>query len=224
MSINVFLPCRKGSQRIPNKNTKEFAGIKGGLLEIKLGQLIKCKSIDTIVVSSNDDVVLDFVSKYSDNRIVIDERPEHLGSSETSTDDLIEYVPSIIQEGHILWTHVTSPFIDQEVYDNIISSYKKGLNEGFDSLMTVKEIRGFIWNKTGPISYDRNIEKWPRTQTIEPLYEVDSSVFMSGVKLYKQLNDRIGVNPFIYVQNGDQAIDIDWPEDFTYAESRWLRK
>ena len=99
MSINVFLPCRKGSVRIPNKNTKEFAGIKGGLLKIKLDQLLRLTSIESIIVSSNDDVVLDYVNTYKDSRVVVDERPDHLGTSETSTDELIKYVPEIIREG-----------------------------------------------------------------------------------------------------------------------------
>lgn len=54
----VFLPCRKGSQRVPNKNTRSFAGIEGGLLRIKLEQLLACKKIDKIYLSSDDEVVL----------------------------------------------------------------------------------------------------------------------------------------------------------------------
>ncbi len=224
MSVHVFLPCRKGSERIPNKNTKDFAGVKGGLLKIKLDQLINITHLDSIVVSSNDDFVLDFASTYKDSRIRIDERPEHLGASSTSTDDLIRYVPSIITTGHVLWTHVTSPFLDESGYSAIIKQYNQALTEGYDSLMTVKELRGFIWNKDKPISYDRNIEKWPRTQTIEPLYEIDSSVFLNSVENYKKLNDRIGLKPSMYIQDAESSIDIDWPEDFTFAESMWLQK
>ena len=40
-SIAVFLPVRKGSKRVENKNTKPFAGFQNGLLELKLKQLIK---------------------------------------------------------------------------------------------------------------------------------------------------------------------------------------
>lgn len=39
MSVHVFLPCRKGSERIPNKNTKDFAGVKGGLLKNQTGSV-----------------------------------------------------------------------------------------------------------------------------------------------------------------------------------------
>ncbi|MGI9946638.1 cytidylyltransferase domain-containing protein [Vibrio hyugaensis] len=224
MSINIFLPCRKGSERIPNKNTKDFAGVKGGLLKIKLEQLIKVSTVESIVVSSNDDVVLDFAEKYADSRIKIDERPDYLGSSSTSTDDLIEYVPTIIPDGHILWTHVTSPFLNESGYEAIINRYFQALSEGYDSLMTVKELRGFIWNKNGPISYDRKIEKWPRTQTIEPLYEIDSSVFINSVEQYRTMNDRVGLRPSMYVQDAESSIDIDWPEDFIFAEEMWKRK
>ena len=54
----AFLPCRKGSQRVPNKNTRTFAGIEGGLLRIKLEELLKAQLIDEIILSSNDDEVI----------------------------------------------------------------------------------------------------------------------------------------------------------------------
>ena len=164
--ITAFLPCRKGSQRIPDKNVKEFAGVKGGLLSIKLNQLLNCGEIDSIVVSSNDERVLDFAKQSTDSRVIVDDRPDHLGSSSTTTDELIKYVPSIIKEGDVLWTHVTSPFIDEKDYSNIINAYAKQLEHGFDSLMTVLKLQGFIWDESNPVSYDRNELKWPMTQNI----------------------------------------------------------
>lgn len=224
MSMTVFLPCRKGSERIPNKNTKDFAGVSGGLLKIKLDQLTRLSSVDSIVISSNDEVVLDYSSNYKDSRIKIDERPDYLGLSTTSTDELIQYLPTIIESGDVLWTHVTSPFLNESGYEAIIAQYYQMLSKGYDSLMTVKELRGFIWNKDKPISYDRSIEKWPRTQTIESLYEVDSSVFLSNISNYIALNDRIGSCPYLYVQSEECALDIDWPEDFKMAEYIWNSK
>ena len=69
MSINVFLPCRKGSQRVPKKNIKEFAGFKNGLIEIKLKQLLECKKIDTIYLSTNDEEILAYAESLNQNRI-----------------------------------------------------------------------------------------------------------------------------------------------------------
>ncbi|MGO3346293.1 MAG: acylneuraminate cytidylyltransferase family protein [Marinomonas sp.] len=222
--ITAFLPCRKGSQRIPDKNVKLFAGVEGGLLKIKLDQLLACESIDSIVVSSNDERVLDFANNITDSRIVVDDRPDHLGSSSTTTDELIKYVPSIITEGDVLWTHVTSPFITELDYTNIINSYSEALTNGYDSLMTVLKLQGFIWDENNPISYDRNNLKWPMTQNVKPLYEVDSGAFLSSIKNYKLFNDRIGKKPFLLTQEKLKSVDIDWPEDFTFAEELWKIK
>ena len=159
----VFLPCRKGSQRVPNKNTRPFAGIEGGLLRVKLEQLLACKRIDKIYLSSDDEVVLNLGRAMNDERIVIDKRPDHLCQSSTSTDDLVRYVPELIKEdATIMWTHVTSPFLKAETYDDMLETYYTHLDE-YDSLMSVNELRTFIWNKVGAINYDRAVEKWPRT-------------------------------------------------------------
>ncbi len=221
MTVHIFLPCRKGSERIPDKNTKDFASIKGGLLKIKLDQLTKIGNIDSIVVSSNDELVLEFSQKYSDSRILIDERPDHLGSSSTKTDELIKYFPSIIEEGHVLWTHVTSPFINANDYEKIIKCYFDKLDIGYDSLMSVLKLQGFIWDESRPVSYQRDPLNWPMTQNIKPLYEVDSGVFLSSIANYRKFNDRIGKKVFLYQQDKNKSVDIDWPEDFSFAESLW---
>lgn len=222
--ITAFLPCRKGSQRIPDKNIKPFAGIEGGLLRIKLDQLLNCKKVDRIILSSNDERILDFAKNLNEDSIIIDERPDYLGSSSTTTDTLINYVPSLISEGHILWTHVTSPFMDSHDYDALIDAYFNGLDNGYDSLMTVLKLQGFIWDKSGPVSYERKGLKWPMTQNIEPLYEVDSGAFISSVENYKKYQDRIGKKTFLLTQEKLKSVDIDWPEDFTFAEELWKRK
>lgn len=221
--ITAFLPCRKGSQRIPDKNVKLFAGIEGGLLKIKLEQLLACEGIDSIVVSSNDERVLDFANHIADSRVLVDDRPDHLGSSSTTTDELIKYVPSIITEGDVLWTHVTSPFITELDYANIINRYSEALNNGYDSLMTVLKLQGFIWDESKPISYDQNDLKWPMTQNIKPFYEVDSGVFLSSINNYRKFDDRIGEKPFLLEQGKLKSVDIDWPDDFTFAEELWMK-
>ena len=92
------------------------------LLSVKLNQLIKVKNIDQIVVSTNDPTVINLTKKISEN-IIIDIRPDELALSTTSTDELIKYVPKIITQGHILWTHTTSPFLNEEIYENTIDLY-----------------------------------------------------------------------------------------------------
>ena len=114
---------RKGSQRVKNKNIRDFSGVVGGLTYIKLSQLLEVKEITTIIVSTDDEKVKEIAKSFNSNKIVIDDRPSNLASSNTSTDDLIKYVPSIINKGAVLWTHVTSPFIDSSAYSQAIKCY-----------------------------------------------------------------------------------------------------
>ena len=154
---------------------------------------------------------------FNSKKIKIVDRPKGLSLSSTSTDDLIRYVPEIMLDGHILWTHVTSPFIGSEIYEKIIETYFKSLGQ-HDSLMTVTKLQKFMWYNGAPVNYDRKIEKWPRTQTIEPLWEVNSGAFLATREIYKNRLDRIGEKPFLYPLSDYIAFDIDWVQDFKLAE------
>ena len=122
MKVTCFLPCRAGSERVNNKNTRQFAGIDGGLLKIKLDQLVNCGLIDVIVLSTDDQKVIEIGKQYG-HRVKIDIRPAELATSEARTDDLIKYVSTIITGPHILWTHVTSPFIGEHLYTRAVREY-----------------------------------------------------------------------------------------------------
>lgn len=136
---------RKGSQRIKNKNIKKFANIKKGLTFIKISQLLKVKEIDKIIVSTDDKKVIDIALSFDSKKIHIDKRPKELATSSTSTDELIKYVPKIIKKGIVIWTHVTSPFIDEKIYSKMIKTYLDNKNN--DSLMSVTKIQKFLWDK-----------------------------------------------------------------------------
>ncbi len=224
MSTNVhcFLPCRKGSERVPRKNIKPFARSQHGLIQIKLDQLIKAKKVESIVLSTNDDEILDYARSLNNSKIRLHKRSEDLSSSATSTDDLVGLARSLVESGHILWTHVTSPFVTSAMYDEIVSTYLRTLGEGFDSLMTTNLIHGFLWNEQGPVNYDRNVEKWPRTQTLEPLHEINSAAFLASVEVYDETNDRIGKRPYLFQMDKISSMDIDWPDDFKLAEQMVL--
>ncbi|MBT5988142.1 acylneuraminate cytidylyltransferase family protein [bacterium] len=217
--ITAFLPCRKGSQRVPKKNIKPFAGYDFGLIQIKLKQLIDAQTIDKIILSTNDTEILDYASSLNNPKIVCHHRAEFLATSQTSTDDLVGHALDLIPKGHILWTHVTSPFVNAELYDQIIQQYQTVLQEGYDSLMTTNLIHGFLWNEKGPINYDRTKEKWPRTQTLEPIHEINSAVFLANSEIYQTLDDRIGQNPCLYPLDKIQGFDIDWGDDFKIAQA-----
>ncbi|MEH6991080.1 acylneuraminate cytidylyltransferase family protein [Cytobacillus firmus] len=227
-SIIAFVPCRKGSQRVKQKNIKRFADIEGGLTRIKMQQLLECDRIDRIVISTDDEEVIKICEKVlsgTSKSYEIDRRPKELATSETSTDDLIKYVGDLIPEGNILWTHVTSPFINADIYADAITVYQQSKQEKrADSLLTVTKHQKFYWNSdSNPINYDRSIEKWPRTQTMDPIYELNSGIFLCDASIYRNLKDRVGKKPVMYELKERHALDVDWEEDFELAEILWLK-
>ena len=218
MIIDIFLPCRSSSVRVKNKNIIKFSNKKFGLFEIKILQLISIKGIRNIIVSTNDKKIINYLKKKKFKKVVIIIRPNYLSTSKTSTDQLIKYVPKIIKSDHILWTHVTSPFFNTSDYENAIKLYKKNIKKN-DSLMGVTKIQDFIYDNKKPINFNKNKEKWPRTQTLKKLYVINNTIFISSKKNYINLDDRIGKKPHLMEIKKIKAFDIDWPEDFKIAES-----
>ncbi|MCK9627014.1 MAG: acylneuraminate cytidylyltransferase family protein [Bacteroidales bacterium] len=218
--VAFFLPVRKGSERVKDKNTKPFAGIEGGLIENKISQLLSSLLIDEIIISTNDETCIEIAEKYSkeDNRVRIITRPEGLCLSTTNLQDLICYVPTITDAAHILWGHVTTPLAGAEQYDAGIHIYLKKLTEGYDSLVGVAELKNFLLNKDGKLINNNTTVPWPRTQDLEPLYEINHTMFLAKREVYFEQKNRIGKKPFLYVMDGLHSFDVDWPDDFVIAE------
>ena len=218
MSYVIFLPCRSGSKRVKNKSTKKFLKFKLGLFEIKINQLIKL-NVDKIIVSTNIKDIFKYLKKLNSKKIILDKRPNNLCKSSTTTDDLIKYVPRIVKNGHVIWTHVTSPLFDANDYRKAINIYKKKIKLGsHDSLMSVNDIKKFIWFDNKPLNYATKKTKWPFTQEVKPIKEIDSAIFINSIENYKKYNDRIGKKPFLFENYDFANIDIDDEKDFRIAE------
>jgi CMP-N-acetylneuraminic acid synthetase len=228
--MTVFLPVRGGSLRVQRKSTRPFAGIPGGLLELKLRQLAEVREIDTILLSTEDAEAVAIARRVGDSRLRIIDRDPHLSRNETTCGDLIRHAAECIAEGHILWTHVTSPFMDVQRYRLAIQTYWESFAKGYDSLMTGIPLRKYLWRKGEPLNYAPSTDDpWPRTQTLEPVHLIDSGIFIaprtaySGNDLDKlaHSNNRIGINPYILESNVWEAMDLDTEEEFALAESLW---
>jgi CMP-N-acetylneuraminic acid synthetase len=226
----AILPTRRGSERVPHKNTRPFADIDGGLVRIKLAQLLDCKLIDRVIMTTDDPFTLERAGEWAGvhrNRLQLHERPQRLARSDTATDDLIKHVIEDLvapfDDGDvILWTHATSPFFQSRDYRRAVEIFRAQTAAGaFDSLMTVRRIQEFVWNGDGPINYDRSVMRWPRTQSLSPLWCIDSATFLAPAKSCRREADRIGRTPYLLESGWPQTLDVDTLEDFGFAELLW---
>lgn len=220
--VTFFLPTRKGSQRVINKNTRPFAGNEGGLIENKIHQLVQTKKIDEIILSTNDEQCIAIAEKYtSDKRLKIIPRPEELCLNTTDLQVLICYVPTITEAEHILWGHVTTPLCGADLYDAGIEVYLSKLGEGYDSLVGVTELKNFLLNKEGKLINNTTDILWPRTQDLEALYEINHTMFLAKREVYVEQKNRIGKKPLLHIMDEIHSFDIDWENDFTIAEAMY---
>lgn len=214
----AVVPCRAGSERVKNKNTRPFAGFSGGLLELKLTQLAAVDQLSEIIISTNDPVVSEFAATFSaeqDQRVTVVERPDELGHSSTPMSAFIQYLGSLREGGTMLMTHVTHPLLTSAIFDELIRAWRSAAANGHDSLLTVTKLHTFLWDSSGrPFNYDDTAEKWPRSQDIAPLFEVNHAAYLIPFRRVLEVGDRVGENPYMHEMSGEAVMDIDWEDQF----------
>lgn len=227
--ISFFIPIRKNSKRVKNKNTRPLPYFKYGLTEIKIMQLKKFRNLVKrknpklfnkieIIVSTNCEKVKNFCRKFS--WIKIHERNKYL-SNDASIQELIDIIPNICSGKYILWTHVTSPFFDEKNYYNFLDEYfKKG--KCSTSAFSAELIQKFLFSvKKGWVSHKEKEGCWPRTQDLDKIYVANSAAFIAPIFVYKKFNNRLCRSPKpILLQNEIDGFDIDNLKDFINLKKR----
>lgn len=212
--VTAFLPCRKGSQRVPNKNTRPIGSFEKGLLQIKLNQLLNTPSISRIIVSTDDEDIIKYVCDLEEDRLEWSRRPSYLASSHTDLRDLIYHASELIHSGTILWTHVTSPFVNEDTYEKAINAFFEGVfTSKFDSLCSVTEFRSFAVFKGDGVNFDLNSGEWPATQDLDPIMLINSAIFIADREFYVDKR-RVGKKVLMHRMSELESIDVDWPSDF----------
>lgn len=226
--IVAVVPCRAGSERVKGKNTRPFAGFENGLLELKLKQLSNVEDLEEIIVSTNDPLVSDIAAEFGDKhdaRVRVEERPDELGRSSTPMSEFIKYLGTLREEGTMLMTHVTHPFVTHSVFNELIHAWRGAVHRGHDSLLTVTRLHTFLWDAEGkPFNYDDSEEKWPRSQDIPPLFEINHVAYLIPFATVLEVGDRVGENPYMHEMDGEAVMDIDWEDQFALLQDIALAK
>lgn len=207
MKTVAFVPIRLNSKRVVGKNLK-MLGDKPLLCYI-LDTLVKVKRIDEVYVyCSSEDVI-----PYLPEGVKFLKRPEFLDRDETLGKEIYEEFTKSVDADVYILAHTTSPFMKVETVENALG---KILDKNYDSAFSAEKIQTFVWYKGETLNYD--LKEIPRTQTIEPIYVETSAFFMFKRDIWKVHKQRIGFKPFIAEVDKIEGVDIDWPEDFAFAE------
>lgn len=207
MKTVAFVPIRLNSKRVVGKNLK-MLGNKPLLCYI-LDTLVNVKRIDEVYVYCSSEEII----KYLPQGVKFLKRPEFLDRDETLGKEIYEEFTKTIDADVYVLAHTTSPFMKVTTVENALS---KILDEGYDSAFSAEKIQTFAWFNGKTLNYD--LKEIPRTQTIEPVYVETSAFFMFKREIWKVHKQRIGFNPYFAIVDKIEGVDIDWPEDFEFAE------
>ena len=207
MKTVAFVPIRLNSKRVVGKNLK-MLGNKPLLCYI-LDTLVKVKRIDEVYVyCSNEDII-----KYLPAGVKFLKRPEFLDRDETLGKEIYEEFTKTVDADVYILAHTTSPFMKVYTVENALN---KILDEDYDSAFSAEKVQTFAWYNGKTLNYD--LKEIPRTQTIEPVYIETSAFFMFKRDVWKVHKQRIGFKPYFAIVDKVEGVDIDWPEDFDFAE------
>lgn len=207
MKTVAFVPIRLNSKRVVGKNLKPLGGKP--LMCYILETLAKVKNIDEVYLYCSDDEV----RQYLPDGVKFLKRPTFLDRDETLGKEIYDEFTKAIDADVYVLAHTTSPFIKQETIENALD---KILHSEYDSAFSAEKIQTFAWFNGKPLNYD--LKEIPRTQTIEPVYVETSAFFMFKRDVWKVHKQRIGFRPYIALVDKIEGVDIDWPEDFIFAE------
>ena len=218
MPRSVFIGVRSGSTRTLNKNTRPFLADGTSLLQNRILQLREV-SCDEIIISSNCPNCLEQATflRHFDQRIQIFERDKDLCRNNTLVTDLMTHICHVCSFDDIMWTHVTTPFISPAMLNEAFEIYESEKN--FDSFVSVNKIQNFLWNqkKNMVINNPNSKNKWPNTQQLSPLFEFNHGIYICSKELLAQ-GERVGKTPYLYNFKGESKLDIDWEDDFVFAQ------
>jgi len=131
--MTAVVAVRKGSQRVPNKNVKDFGDTN--LLEMKLNVLKKVSGIDKIVVNSDCDKMLEVGKKFG---VDTHKREEYYASSECSNSEFHKHIGETTEGDTIFLAPVCSPFVSVESHEKGIEYYNDTKYDSVTSVSTIK--------------------------------------------------------------------------------------
>ena len=211
----AVIPVRKGSQRVENKNSKDFAG--SSLLKIKIEQVKRVGVFDDIVVSSDSDEMLEIAARLGVGAHVRD--PVYCMGS-TPMKEVYRYLGKEFSSyKDLAYINVTNPLLKDESLTSCVSVYKNRMHEVV-SVNTVHEVKDFMWYSGKPVNYDPANQ--PRSQDLPEYVALNFACNIISTNIMMHQGVIVGTPHIGIVIDKIQAVDIDDVYDFEIAETLYL--
>ena len=206
-NITAVIPVRQGSQRVKNKNFREFSG--KSLLEHKI-DVIKKLPVNDIIINTDSEYAIELAKSCG---VKYHRREPYYASSECTNSEYHEYLAKVTDAENILITQVTAPLITVDTFIEAIDIYN---NVNCNSLMSIKKIKEYLWYKNEPINY--KLDYAPNSQDLPDYFAPTFGVIIVNKEAMLKSKNFICSKPNFYELSDTEAIDIDTELDFEFAE------
>ena len=203
--MKIFIPIKHNSQRVPRKNFRLFHG-----KPLWKHTVDKISEKHTVYIDTDSKEIINECNSLAN--VIVYERHESLLGDKTSVISLLKNFKERYQiKDYICQIHVTSPFLDLKH----IQVAKDKLQEGYDSVFGVNEIRQRLWRKEsyGYCPINHNPMKLEQTQDL-PKYYYENSYLYAFKPHVLDNNNRIGTNPYLFEIEFPYNLDIDTEDDW----------
>ena len=219
MKTLIVIPARGGSKGIPKKNIRLMGGEPLISYAIRNALLV---TDATVVVSSDDDEILEIAEKYGAITI---KRPYELADDKVTLDPVIENaVLQMEQKCQVTYDAVitmqpTSPLLSAQT---LMEGIKYFIEGEYDTVISGVNQPHLSW-KLQDGKYVPNYTKRLNRQYL-PVNLVETGAFVITKREFVTTDSRFGSNVSIYEMPEKEALDIDTPWDWWIAETELQKK
>ena len=208
--IVALVPVKGDSERIPNKNTRAFHNTN--LFELKLSQLRRVNGFWKVIVSSEDERILQTAQNYG---FEVHLRDPKYSTSTVPMSEVYSYIASEITGEHIAWVNVTNPLAEAQIYENAILEYNS-MDAKYDCLLSVYEVKDYLFYNGKPVNFQPN--PWPRSQDLTGLCAMSYVINILRRQDMIRRGSCVGQSPYFFYVDLVESMDIDFLEDFHFCE------
>ena len=214
----AVIPCRKGSKRIKNKNTKKFKGKE--LYKYTLQQCLRLFVKENIIVTTDDEKIIRYCKS---NKINYIKRIKSLSLGKiTSMQILYDVIhKKKFDIENFIYLQVTSPLRRDK---DIINSTRQFDNEKCNCLISVSDtLSNPLWcnsiKNNSMYNFIRKKISLTQSQNLPKLYQINGSIFITKKKFIKKNNSFYQIkNSIPFYMDKKNSIDIDDQQDWDIAE------
>jgi len=227
IKIISFIPAKKNSQDLKNKNLKKLNNLS--LVELAILGAKKSKLINEIYLSSDSEKILKIGTKLNIDAI---KRQKNLSSYSASANSVIlDFIKNKLQNNQedyiIVYLQPTSPFRNNIHIDQAIKYFIK---KKFRSLVSVTENKNFFKSlykkKTtlNPFFNDNFVTN--NRQNLKKVYSPNGAIYIFYSSDFIKNKKLSFIKTGYYIMNRIDSIDIDDKEDYelaNYLSKKYLK-